>query len=120
MSAVKKFGLGILILLVTALMIGCADPSTQQEDGEEELPEETAVLDERIGIFEEQYELASRNRNNDQDKLPSSSSSSGSGPSMKHEVTIKTDGTVTEGKGDGWWKTERGSTGSGSSGWWQN
>lgn len=108
MSAVKKLGLILLVLLIIAFLISCADPIAQQEGVDEDLTEEIEPLDEDAAVPED--DDTGKYQDRGEDKLPSF------GSSFKHEVNIKTDGIVKEGQGEEWWVDEEDK----SDGWWED
>ncbi len=112
MAAVKKLSMSLLILLLISFLISCGDPTAQQEDVDEELPEETEPLYEEDTRFEDdEQQETDEGQANSEDKLPSS------GSTFKHEVNIKTDGEITEGQSDEWLLDDSNRK---SSDWWKN
>ena len=112
LAAVKKLSMSLLILLLISFLISCGDPTAQQEDVDEELPEETEPLYEEDTRFEDdEQQETDESQANSEDKLPSS------GSTFKHEVNIKTDGEITEGQSDEWLLDDSNRK---SSDWWKN
>jgi len=112
LAAVKKLSMSLLILLLIAFLISCGDPTAQQEDVNEELPEETESLYEIDLIFENgELQETDQDRTHSEDKLPYP------GSTFKHEVNIKTDGVIKEGQSDEWLLDDSNKK---SSDWWKN
>ncbi|MGM0689143.1 MAG: hypothetical protein ACQESO_06110 [Bacillota bacterium] len=114
MAAVKKLCFSLLVLLLIAFLISCGDPTAQQEDVNEQLPEENEPLYEEDLMFEDvevEQQETDQDRANSEDEVPYP------GSTFKHEVNIKTDGVIKEGQSDEWLLDDGNKK---SSDWWKN
>ncbi len=97
MSITSQIALLLAFSLLAALPPGCANRLGQEK---EEEPAEEAVM-EKEEEENEEINSTERDRNNSMDDKPYPYSS------FEHEVEMKVNGVVTEGKDEGWWELDK-------------
>jgi flagellar biosynthesis/type III secretory pathway M-ring protein FliF/YscJ len=99
----KYYILGILVvIIVSALLIGLGSPFRQQEEASQVEPEEVEEMeDEMEDEIEAEDEEPESGEIDDSDTLPVQS-----GSTFEHKVEQKINGVVEENRGDGWWELD--------------
>jgi len=103
MSRTKYFIVLIMVAVICLVLIGCTVPGEITDPDQEQVEiKDHGVLDENYRQDDVLEEI------NDQEKINGEENKEKTSPktdsSIKHEVTIKTDGKIERDKDDGWWE----------------